>query len=39
MQVLDRFLKYISFDTGSDAASPTIPSTEKTKGFGAVSRL
>lgn len=34
MQVLDRFLKYISFDTGSDAASPTIPSTEKQKALG-----
>ena len=34
MQVLDRFLKYISFDTGSDAASPTSPSTEKQKALG-----
>ena len=34
MQVLNRFLKYISFDTGSDAASPTIPSTEKQKALG-----
>ena len=34
MQVLDRFLKYISFDTGSDAASPTIPSTAKQKALG-----
>lgn len=34
MHVLDRFLKYVSFDTGSDAASPTIPSTEKQKALG-----
>ena len=34
MNVLDRFLRYISFDTGSDAASPTIPSTEKQKALG-----
>ena len=34
MHVLDRFLKYVSFDTGSDAASPTIPSTEKQKSLG-----
>lgn len=34
MHVLDRFLKYVSFDTGSDAASPAIPSTEKQKALG-----
>ena len=25
MNVLDRFLKYVSFDTGSDESSPTVP--------------
>ena len=34
MNVLDRFLKYVSFDTGSDAASKTIPSTAKQKKLG-----
>ena len=34
MNVLDRFLKYVSFDTGSDAASSTVPSTEKQKALG-----
>ena len=29
MQVSDRFLKYIQYDTASDASSPTCPSTEK----------
>ncbi|MDD2956697.1 MAG: peptidase T [Oscillospiraceae bacterium] len=34
MNVLDRFLKYVSFDTGSDSASKTIPSTAKQKKLG-----
>lgn len=34
MNVLDRFLKYVSFDTGSDESSPTVPSTEKQKALG-----
>lgn len=29
MNVLDRFLNYITFDTTSDEASPTVPSTAK----------
>lgn len=32
--VLDRFLKYVTIDTQSDAGSPTIPSTEKQKNLG-----
>ena len=35
MNVTDRFLKYVSFDTTSDEDSPTIPSTEKQKLLGA----
>lgn len=31
MKVYDRFLKYVSFDTQSDVASSTCPSTEKQK--------
>ena len=34
MNVLDRFLKYISFDTRSDENSETVPSTEKQKRLG-----
>ena len=33
--VLERFLKYVSFDTKSDENSPTCPSTEKQKLLGA----
>ena len=33
--VLDRFLRYISYDTKSDEASPTCPSTAKQKLLGA----
>ena len=33
--VVDRFLKYVSFDTMSDEASDTCPSTEKQKKLGA----
>ena len=29
MDLKDRFLKYVSFDTQSDEASETFPSTEK----------
>ncbi|PLW89267.1 peptidase T [Mucilaginibacter sp.] len=32
--VTDRFLKYVTIDTQSDPASPTIPSTEKQKDLG-----
>ncbi len=32
--VLERFLRYVRIDTQSDAASPTIPSTEKQKNLG-----
>ncbi len=35
MNVLDRFLKYVSFDTQSDEESPTCPSTNKQKLLGA----
>lgn len=35
MTVSDRFLKYVSFDTQSDEASETCPSTEKQKLLGA----
>ena len=31
MELLERFLKYVSFDTQSDEASETFPSTEKQK--------
>lgn len=34
MKVVDRFLKYISFDTTSDENSQTIPSTDKQKVLG-----
>lgn len=35
MNVTERFLKYVSFDTASDEMSPTCPSTEKQKLLGA----
>lgn len=35
MNVVDRFLKYVSFDTQSDEHSATVPSTEKQKVLGA----
>lgn len=35
MTVIDRFLKYVSFDTRSDENSTTVPSTEKQKLLGA----
>ena len=35
MNVIDRFLKYVSFDTESDEASTTCPSTDKQKLLGA----
>jgi len=35
MNVIDRFLHYVSFDTRSDDASETVPSTEKQKVLGA----
>ena len=35
MNVIDRFLKYVSFDTTSDENSETIPSTAKQKVLGA----
>ncbi len=35
MNVTERFLKYISFDTRSDEASETVPSTQKQKLLGA----
>lgn len=35
MNVLDRFLKYVSFDTQSDPCSDTVPSTAKQKLLGA----
>lgn len=35
MNVIDRFLKYISFDTTSDENSQTVPSTEKQRVLGA----
>ncbi|MBQ8916028.1 MAG: peptidase T, partial [Alistipes sp.] len=31
MELLDRFLKYVAFDTQSDESSETFPSTEKQK--------
>ena len=31
MELLDRFLKYVAFDTQSDETSETFPSTEKQK--------
>lgn len=34
--VTDRFLKYVTIDTQSDASSPTYPSTEKQKDLGRV---
>ena len=34
MNVTERFLKYVSFDTQSDEASETVPSTEKQKLLG-----
>ena len=33
--VVERFLRYVSFDTQSDEASTTCPSTEKQKLLGA----
>ena len=35
MDVIERFLKYVSFDTKSDEESATVPSTEKQKLLGA----
>ena len=35
MNVIERFLKYVSFDTKSDELSETVPSTEKQKVLGA----
>ncbi|MBE6554270.1 MAG: peptidase T [Ruminococcaceae bacterium] len=35
MDVIERFLKYVSFDTRSDENSTTVPSTEKQKVLGA----
>ena len=35
MTVLERFLKYVSFDTMSDEFSDTCPSTDKQKLLGA----
>ena len=35
MNVIDRFLKYVSFDTASDENSTTCPTTEKQKALGA----
>ena len=35
MNVIDRFLKYVSFDTESDEFSSTCPSTDKQKVLGA----
>ena len=35
MNITERFLKYVSFDTGSDENSPSVPSTEKQKVLGA----
>ena len=35
MNVLDRFLKYVTYDTQSDEASATCPSTDKQKVLGA----
>ena len=35
MNVIERFLKYVSFDTKSDEASQSVPSTEKQKVLGA----
>ena len=35
MDVIERFLKYVSFDTRSDENSQTVPSTEKQKLLGA----
>jgi tripeptide aminopeptidase len=32
--VTDRFMRYVTIDTQSDASSPTIPSTEKQKNLG-----
>ena len=35
MNVLDRFLNYVTFDTQSDEESKTCPSTDKQKVLGA----
>lgn len=35
MDVIERFLKYVRFDTQSDEQSETVPSTEKQKALGA----
>ena len=35
MNITERFLKYVSFDTTSDENSPAVPSTEKQKALGA----
>ena len=35
MQVSERFLKYVAFDTQSDENSPTCPSTDKQRVLGA----
>ena len=35
MDVIERFLKYVSFDTRSDENSQTVPSTDKQKVLGA----
>ncbi|MBO7274022.1 MAG: peptidase T, partial [Clostridia bacterium] len=34
MNVIDRFLKYVAFDTTSDETSGTVPSTAKQKVLG-----
>ena len=34
MHVIDRFLKYVSYDTQSDENSSTVPTTEKQKVLG-----
>lgn len=34
MNITERFLKYVSFDTGSDENSPSVPSTDKQKILG-----
>lgn len=36
MQAYERLLSYVSYDTCSDASSPTCPSTEHQRTFGAV---
>ena len=36
MQAYERLLSYVAYDTCSDASSPTCPSTEHQRTFGAV---